>query len=128
MLKDSYRDVPSPRLPAVVLHRVPGPAGGAGPVGPSGVPSESTSVRPAVPALSSPAGHPAARRPAGRPPALPLPRGVQVLREAVVRRGEAAGPIPDQPAHPAAGGADPDSASAKMTPQNGTRPPKTKSQ
>lgn len=73
----------SPRLSAVALLRVPGPAGGAGVVGPAGVVPESGSVRSAVPALSPPAGLPAAQRPAGTAPPIPLQRGVQVCAQPV---------------------------------------------
>lgn len=72
-----------PLVPLVVLPRLPGEAGGAGSVGPAGVPSESSSGRSAVPALSPPAGLPAVQQPALPAPPLQVQRGVQVCAAAL---------------------------------------------
>lgn len=71
-----------PPAPVAALPRSPGAADGAGSVGPAGVPSGSGPGRPAVPALSPPAGLPAARQPALPAPPLPVQGGVQVCASA----------------------------------------------
>lgn len=60
------------------LYGSPGPAGGPGPIRQARLLSESSTVRPLVPALSPPAGVPAAQQPAVAAPPLQLQGGVQV--------------------------------------------------